>query len=193
MKSAIPRLPMADINVTPFVDVVVPKAKDLAAAQVIDAAAEVLSVEGEPFAGFAAWSPGLASEPTGPWPSAVPILYSDTPVPKAAKAESTVTETRPSGFCEKGAVQRVVMGRSGAYRACYEVELQRHPELAGRVEIRFTIEPDGTVSGVAATADDLGSVNVSQCLIKQVQGLNFPKPDGGVCVIRWPFKFQPGG
>jgi len=34
---------------------------------------------------------------------------------------------------------------------------------------------------------------VEACVIRQVSQLKFPKPDGGVCVIRWPFRFQPGG
>jgi hypothetical protein len=178
---------------SPFVDVVVLKPKEADMLAVRDLVQEIAAAEVPAFEGLATYFPGVECPEGRRCPSFVPVLFSDAAVPKPSKPDTTVTETRPAGFCEKGAVQRVVLGRSGAYRACYEVELQRHPELAGRVELRFTIEPDGSVSGIAVTSDELGSPSVTNCLVKQVSGLNFPKPDGGICVIRWPFKFQPGG
>lgn len=181
------------ISAGPFVDVVVMRLKDLEATAIKDLVEEIAAAEGPAFDKIGAFFPGIECQAGQRCPAFVPVLFSEAQIPKPQKPEATVTETRPAGFCEKAAVQRVMMGRSGAYRACYEMELQRHPELAGRVELRFTIEPDGSVSGITVTHDDLGSQTVTNCLIKQVSGLIFPKPDGGVCVIRWPFKFQPGG
>jgi hypothetical protein len=175
----------------PLVDVVV-RSKDLTATWVVDASAEVLSAAGPNFAELSTWFPGLNCARGGACPSAVPVLFSDAAVPKATKAAVTVTETRPAGFCDQAAVKRTIMGRSGAYRACYEQELQRFGNMEGRLELRFTIEPDGAVSGVNATVNELNKT-VEACVIRQVQQLKFLKPDGGICVIRWPFRFQPGG
>lgn len=179
------------VPTAPLVDVVL-RAKGLPATLVLDAAAEVLASPGPPFADLSTWFPGLSCARGGACPSALPVLFSDAAVPKAAKAPVTAVETRPAGFCDQAAVKRTIMGRSGAYRACYEQELQRYGTLEGRLELRFTIEPDGAVSGIAATVNELNK-NVEACVVRQVQQLKFLKPDGGICVIRWPFRFQPGG
>jgi len=178
----------------PVVEVVV-RLKDNAAFVVVaDALTEVAAVPGDAFPGLAALVPGAACDAAGACPALFPVVFSDVAVPRPAKPEASVKEDeRPAGFCEASAVRQVMQGRSGAFRACYETALQRLGDLAGRVELRFTIEPDGSVSGIVVTADDLKNKDVSACLARQVAGLKFPKPDGGICVIRWPFKFQPGG
>ncbi|NOZ01627.1 MAG: AgmX/PglI C-terminal domain-containing protein, partial [Deltaproteobacteria bacterium] len=175
----------------PVVNVVV-RTRDTPAMVVVDACAEIEAVEGPAFEGLATYFPGAACSEGGSCPAKIPVLFASTRVPKPAKAEVEVKETRQAGFCEKGAVARVMRGRSGAYRACYEMQLQRHPELSGRIQIRFTIEPNGSVSGVKTIRNELNA-KVASCIVKQVSTLKFPKPDGGVCVIRWPFKFKPGG
>ena len=174
----------------PLVDVVV-RTRDTSSAPVLDAAAEIEATAGEPWA-FDAWFPGVICTEEFPCPAMVPVLFSGTRVPRPSKPETEIKETRPAGFCEKGAVARVMRGRSGAYRACYEMQLQRKPTLAGRIRVRFTIEPNGSVSGVKVTQNQLNA-KVASCIVKQISTLKFAKPDGGICVIQWPFKFQPGG
>jgi len=170
---------------------VVAGSPDLPALAMLDAAMEVFASPGAPFGDLGTWFPGLSCAQGGACPSAIPVLYSPARPPKE-KAPVTVTETRPAGFCDPQAVQRTILGRSGAYRACYEQELQRYGRLEGRLELRFTIEPDGSVSGITVVQNELNRT-VEACVIRQVSQLKFPKPDGGVCVIRWPFRFQPGG
>lgn len=181
----------AKVPTAPLVDVII-RSKDVTVTETLDIAAEVLGSPGARFDLLSVYFPGVSCAQGGACPSAVPILFSDAPAPRAAKPQAVMAETRPSGFCEKGAVQRVVMGRSGAYRACFEAELQRYGSLAGRLELRFTIEPDGSVTGVTPTMNELNK-SVEACIVRQVSQLKFPKPDGGVCIIRWPFRFQPGG
>ncbi|MBL6975420.1 MAG: energy transducer TonB [Deltaproteobacteria bacterium] len=178
-------------SIRPLLDVVV-LTRDVVSVRVLDAVAEVEAVEGEPFADLKTWFPGVECPDGSTCPGLVPVLFSGTRVPRPSRPEVEVKETRPAGFCDKKAVARVMRGRSGAYRACYEVQLQRKPELSGRIQVRFTIEPNGSVSGVKVLKNELNS-KVGSCIVKQVSTLRFPKPDGGVCVIRWPFKFQPGG
>ena len=57
---------------------------------------------------------------------------------------------------------------------------------------RFTIGRDGKVRGEPQMASStLGSKSVHQCLSKNIKKVKFSKPDGGVCEVNWPFKFQP--
>ena len=177
---------------SPVVEVVI-RAKDVKAGIVVDAAAEIAGSDEKPFPGLSDFFPGLVCPASGLCAGAVPVLFSDMVVQAAKAEEPAAVVERPAGFCDKGAVARTIAGRAGAYRACYERELTRRPDLEGRIEMRFTIEPDGSVSGIAVTGNTLGVKGIEECLVRQVSGLKFPKPDGGVCVIRWPFKFQPGG
>lgn len=164
---------------------------EIPALAMLDAAQEVFASPGSPFGDLGTWFPGLSCAQGGACPAAIPVIFSDAKPPKE-KAPVTVTETRPAGFCDPQSVQRTILGRSGAYRACYEQELQRYGRLEGRLELRFTIEPDGSVSGITVVQNELNR-SVEACVIRQVSQLRFSKPDGGVCVIRWPFRFQPGG
>lgn len=183
--------PGSGCTLSPAVPVIV-RSRDLPAAMLLDAAAEVLAASGPAFTGIADWFPGLACGDGNPCPAAVPILFALDRVPKPAKAEAAVEVSRPAGFCDKKDVARVMNGRAGAVRACYEMHLQRNPDLAGRLEVRFTIEEDGTISGLAVTVNDL-SQEVAACVLRQISNLKFAKPAGGVCVIRWPYRFKPGG
>ncbi|MBM4386728.1 MAG: AgmX/PglI C-terminal domain-containing protein, partial [Deltaproteobacteria bacterium] len=121
----------------------------------------------------------------------VPVLFSNAQIPPAPKEEVEMKANLPPGFCDKDAVKKVILGRSGAYRACYEIELQRRPELTGKIELRWVIDFDGSVVEIVVLSDGLNNKGVMDCLTKNIKQLKFLKPEGGVCVIRWPFVFTP--
>ncbi len=112
------------------------------------------------------------------------------PQPGKAAAQAVVTEARQLGFCAKENINKVVTGRMGALKFCYEKELQTYPDLQGKVTMNWTIEEDGAVSGLGATDDTLKSRRVTDCLTQTISKLKFDKPQGGVCVVRWPFVFK---
>jgi len=112
------------------------------------------------------------------------------PQPGKAPVKATVVEERQLGFCAKEGINKVVMGRMGALKFCYEKELQTYPDLEGKVTMTWTIEEDGAVSGVGATDDTLKSKRVTECLSQTISKLKFDKPQGGICVVRWPFVFK---
>jgi hypothetical protein len=112
------------------------------------------------------------------------------PQPGKAAVQAVVTEARQLGFCAKENINKVVTGRMGALKFCYEKELQTYPDLQGKVTMNWTIEEDGAVSGLGATDDTLKSRRVTDCLTQTISKLKFDKPQGGVCVVRWPFVFK---
>lgn len=97
------------------------------------------------------------------------------------------------GFCKKGNISSVVRRRAGAIRACYEQRLQLKPNLKGKLTVRWTIKMDGKVSGVSATKNSVGDSTVSNCVMRVVRRMRFQKPEGGICVVQWPFVFSAGG
>jgi TonB family protein len=84
------------------------------------------------------------------------------------------------------------MQRAGAIRACYEAQLQIHEGLKGKISVRWTINLEGSVEGVAVTENSMGNTAVQQCVTRAISHMRFAKPEGGVCVVAWPFVFNPG-
>jgi hypothetical protein len=88
-------------------------------------------------------------------------------------------------------VQRVVLSRIGAFRACYDSAAARDPSLQGGVTIAWSITPDGSVSGARVASSSLGNPRVEGCILRQFNRLRFPtadKPTGA----SYPFIFKPG-
>jgi TonB family protein len=97
------------------------------------------------------------------------------------------------GFCQKNDIVTNVRRRAGAIRACYERELQVHANLQGKVTCRWTIGLNGDVTNATTVSSTLGNSAVENCLLRTVRRMRFAKPEGGVCVIQWPFVFNAGG
>lgn len=97
-----------------------------------------------------------------------------------------------TGFCKKEDIRTNVMRRAGAIRACYEAQLQIHESLAGKTTIRWTIDGEGRVSEASIASSTLGNANVEQCVLRVIRAMRFQKPESGVCIVQWPFVFNPG-
>jgi len=100
---------------------------------------------------------------------------------------------KASGYCSRGSLVRAVKRRSAAFRACYEMELLSRPNLRGRIETRWTINMQGRVVGAKITRNSMGHAKVADCVLRTIRRVRFEKPEGGMCVVAWPFMFQPGG
>jgi outer membrane biosynthesis protein TonB len=91
-------------------------------------------------------------------------------------------------------ITRVIRQSFGRFRLCYEQGMRVAPELQGRVEVEFTIEPDGAVSGVADAGSNLPDPAVVSCVVKAFSMLSFPAPPRGKAVsVIYPISFAPGG
>ena len=96
------------------------------------------------------------------------------------------------GFCKEKDILRVVGGRQRGIQYCYEKELARNPELNGKVTMGWRISLDGKVAKVVVQNSTLGNKSVEGCMKRQIQRWRFPKPEGGMCQIRFPFVFNAG-
>ena len=97
-----------------------------------------------------------------------------------------------SGFCKESDILRVVNARQRGIQYCYEKELQRNPELQGKVTMSWRIGLDGKVVKVIVENSTLGNATVTGCMKRQIQRWAFAKPEGGMCQIRFPFVFNAG-
>ncbi|NUN14311.1 MAG: energy transducer TonB [Myxococcales bacterium] len=113
---------------------------------------------------------------------------------KAAKKVGSINVGSGSsqGFCQKSDITNQVRRRAGAIRACYERELQIHANLAGKITIRWTINTEGAVDGAQVIDSSLSNKAVEECVLRTIRRVRFAKPEGGVCVVQWPFVFNAG-
>lgn len=89
---------------------------------------------------------------------------------------------------KKHEISRVIRRNLARFRFCYEKQLQANPNLRGRVSVRFTIAPTGSVAMANVHESDIGSAAVDRCFVKVMSTLKFKQPrGGGVVVVTYPF------
>lgn len=97
------------------------------------------------------------------------------------------------GGLDPALIDQVVKRQLETFRFCYQRELSRSPELAGKVTVQFVIAPDGSVSRSSVKSSSLGSAAVESCLADRMRRLSFPAPrGGGIVMVSYPFIFSPG-
>jgi Ca-activated chloride channel homolog len=95
------------------------------------------------------------------------------------------------GSIDRSSIGAVIKRNVGKFKTCYERELKTDPTLSGRVEVKFSIAPDGAVAVATIKNSTLGSPVVEQCMVKHFKRLTFPAPvGGGHVVVTYPFVFQ---
>ena len=97
---------------------------------------------------------------------------------------------RTAGFCRKADIANVVRRRSGSIRACYEQRLQVNGNLRGKLTVRWTIGLQGTVTSATAVSNSVEDAAMTGCILRNVRRMRFPKPEGGICKVQWPFVFN---
>jgi hypothetical protein len=86
---------------------------------------------------------------------------------------------------------RFVRGRAPELRACYDEALARAPVLRGKVVMRFTIRPDGSVTDVAPWYDNLGGGVARPCLVDRVAAWRTPFRPAEPVQVDYPLVFAP--
>lgn len=73
-----------------------------------------------------------------------------------------------TGARDVAQVSAIVYGHSQAIQYCYERELKRNPDLKGKVVVRFTILPNGTVANPVIISSTLHNEDVERCLLSRI-------------------------
>ncbi|MCM2282879.1 MAG: AgmX/PglI C-terminal domain-containing protein [Bdellovibrionaceae bacterium] len=91
-------------------------------------------------------------------------------------------------------VADVISKNIGQIRFCYEQGLQGDPQLAGRVEVAWTINGNGQVTTAGVANTTLNSKIVEDCILLRLRSWKFPLPEGGVDVkVSYPFLLRRSG
>lgn len=66
------------------------------------------------------------------------------------------------------ALREVLLRHVPAIQYCYERELRRNPELRGKVVVRITIAPEGSVKNAVIVSSTLENERVERCIISRI-------------------------
>lgn len=93
------------------------------------------------------------------------------------------------------AIRRILRDNIPQFRSCYQKDLDtaKNPEgLQGRVNFKFKIIGNGSVSNASVSSEDIASDRVRDCVINVLNGIRFPAPGGGRTVeVYQPINFYP--
>lgn len=110
------------------------------------------------------------------------------------KEKSLITiqeeETIIIGSLTKEEVESVVQSHIEMLSYCYEMQLMKNPSLEGKVEISWTIGPEGQVTKSFVKKSTLKNDDAENCMVRAIKRWRFPSPRGGGYVeVNYPFTF----
>lgn len=94
----------------------------------------------------------------------------------------------PSGDVDPEIVGAAVRNNSGPFQNCFQLARERNPSLSGQVEIRFLINPDGTVGQASAFETSLPP-DTTECVVQAFYSVKLPKR-ASATVAQYPMFFQ---
>lgn len=86
------------------------------------------------------------------------------------------------------AVKKYVSRKKGQIKACYEEQLKANPDLAGKVEITWTVKVDGSVTGASVASNTTGNKDLENCILRRIKRWKFPEGEDEF-EITYPFNF----
>lgn len=97
-----------------------------------------------------------------------------------------------SGSIDRDAIRRVIVQNLRVIRSCYERELNRHPDLFGKLILSWEIGEQGRVLSTKVRKNELGNNQVAECIMSRLKTWRFPEPPSNqvVEVEAYPFVFS---
>lgn len=87
-------------------------------------------------------------------------------------------------------IRRIVARNRNQLRHCYEQALQSRPGLEGRLNVQWTIQPDGRVSNASVgSGSDIAHAPLAECVTRSISRLHFGAVNH-VAIINYPFTFS---
>jgi len=99
-----------------------------------------------------------------------------------------------SGGLDAATIRRVIRRHLSEIKYCYmSIGLPTNPQLAGMVKVSFTITASGGVGRVSIAQSTLNHGGTESCIKRSVRRWRFPKPEGSMPFVTYPFHFKPKG
>jgi len=99
--------------------------------------------------------------------------------------------TTVQGSLSKDVIASIVKRHENEIRYCYEAELDKHPDLYGKVSVAWTIDGTGDVSEATVNETTMNNPMVESCMATKIRRWKFPEPKGGGQVfVTYPWVFR---
>ncbi|MDG0817555.1 AgmX/PglI C-terminal domain-containing protein [Bdellovibrio svalbardensis] len=100
-------------------------------------------------------------------------------------------ESEIIGGLDREIIAQYIKSKLGQILYCYERQLSANPDLFGKVAVKFTIGPTGSVEQQLIGDTTLKNATVEGCILNRVAAWKFPNPQGGTRVlVTYPFLFK---
>jgi hypothetical protein len=132
-------------------------------------------------------SPKPAAKVEPPPPKPTRVIVEDK------EPDDGVAIVHGHGHMEKEAIERGVAPHAGEMSRCYTTRVGRRRWLGGRVQLKWDIRADGTVTKVVLAESDLGAWPVEKCLLEVARAATFERPVGGDADFALPLEFSSKG
>jgi len=96
-----------------------------------------------------------------------------------------------SGSIDREAIRRAIQSNLRAIRTCYERQLNRQPDLFGKLIMEWVIAEQGRVRSVRVKSSEIGDPRVGECVGGVIRTIRFPEPPTNEEVtVSYPFFFS---
>jgi len=116
------------------------------------------------------------------------LLPDPVPIPRSAPPPRQAGDPIRLGHLSAEQIRKTMNGSMNRIRYCYQREVVRDPKLAGKIHMKFTVEEDGTVSNSRVRPEGA----LADCIVPVLDALQFPRPDGGIVIVSYPWIICPG-
>ncbi|MEL7304192.1 MAG: AgmX/PglI C-terminal domain-containing protein [Myxococcota bacterium] len=118
---------------------------------------------------------------------------SDVPAARANVEPGALnTDLRFRDGLAQDEIHSVIDAHRRELRFCYDSELRRSTGIRTRIELHWTIAPDGSVVNVVTSRAEPRWPALELCLARAIQSWRFPRPQAGATVdVNYPVTFRP--
>lgn len=110
--------------------------------------------------------------------------------PAKVRTKVSVGTPQVGDFCDKNNIRQVVSAKQNAIKYCFEKELQTKPTLAGKIMAQWNVSLDGSVMKPSIASSSMNDAAVEGCIVRVIERMRFQPPNGGICIIQYPFVFS---
>jgi hypothetical protein len=86
-------------------------------------------------------------------------------------------------------IQEGVASRIDALKQCVSEQQAKSPDVHGTLKMQWTIQGDGSVTGVRMQSPELAGQPISSCIANVVKGIRFPRSRTTGQAVSFPFGF----
>lgn len=106
-----------------------------------------------------------------------------------ALAPRSVSPRRAARELGRDDIRRSIDAQLPRVRACYERTLKQGQVVFGRMQLAWSIEPDGRVTSARLSRDGVGDPALRDCVVRELSGWRFPASSDGA-EVEYPLNFR---